>query len=555
MKVLRGALIALIVSGMMMTQAGASVFSDVWFGNLYQEAIESLHERQVVEGYEDGSYKPLLPINRAEFLKILLEARYHEEARIYSEPSSYSDVDHQAWYAPYIYAATNKGIVQGYPNGEFRPANPISYVEALKVIIETYQVPIRRLVHDGQWYEEYLQTALEHNLLHLITVRALDGFLSRGEMAQLIVNTEPVATPVPLVAASTGTITKEEPIQEDIAEPEIVTTPTPNPEPILIAPPGLADEFYTTGVIEGDKTTLRMTGEMAAAFHDPLALIEELDAAQAFFEELMGGQSPLEQATLEIVERCPYYEGITWQNHSLITTPECPYGYMWYEGAAALAGNPIEVERSYMRQAGDLFRQGKHSFAFFHEMSHVYDFADRDLQYRFDSSSREAWANIKLTLLLDVMPTPIDLNGHHLQTSEDYRQIIISPAYEDYRLRGLDFYDLYEDNPIVHSLADMYAGVILDKADQLPEGSIARLLSFYARRGGELTTIPVNGNMGRLERMNQMVLVWSCIEGVNLASAFEADRFPILDSVKDKITTCLVTHPFEESDLLEIEGS
>jgi len=39
-------------------------------------AVESLASQGIVGGYSDGTFRPNNPINRAEFLKILLEARY-----------------------------------------------------------------------------------------------------------------------------------------------------------------------------------------------------------------------------------------------------------------------------------------------------------------------------------------------------------------------------------------------------------------------------------------------------------------------------------------------
>jgi len=49
-------------------------FSDVSSGDYYFDAIDWMEENQIVEGYDDGTYRPFENINRAEFLKIVMEA-------------------------------------------------------------------------------------------------------------------------------------------------------------------------------------------------------------------------------------------------------------------------------------------------------------------------------------------------------------------------------------------------------------------------------------------------------------------------------------------------
>ena len=55
--------------------APAFAFTDVSSKTSYNRAINALQEQGVVEGYSDGSFKASTRINRAEFLKIVLESR------------------------------------------------------------------------------------------------------------------------------------------------------------------------------------------------------------------------------------------------------------------------------------------------------------------------------------------------------------------------------------------------------------------------------------------------------------------------------------------------
>jgi len=113
--------------------SSASSFSDVPQDNI---AINWLSENNIINGYEDGTFKPDQTVNRAEFLKILYEIL---ESDI-SETSTYmfEDVPHDAWYGKYLYLAYMDGAIEGYPDGTFRPENPINFAEAFKIIQRSF---------------------------------------------------------------------------------------------------------------------------------------------------------------------------------------------------------------------------------------------------------------------------------------------------------------------------------------------------------------------------------------------------------------------------------
>ncbi len=161
----------------------AGNFIDVDEDNLHYDAINYLENENVIHGYDDGTFKPYNAINRAEFTKILighLFPDFEESANCFSDVK----VD---WYAPYICYAKKNGIVDGYSDGTFLPANEINLAEALKIVLESYE-PNKDFSSDI-WYEAYLAYAIDQNLLF-----GIDPFLNhkllRAEMAQLIYNLE-----------------------------------------------------------------------------------------------------------------------------------------------------------------------------------------------------------------------------------------------------------------------------------------------------------------------------------------------------------------------------
>lgn len=90
-----------------------------------------------INGYNDGTFQPGKPVTRAEFLKMLVLAldKEFDGSKVEDSAPSFSDVPANAWYASYVAYAEQKKLVGGYPDGTFKPENPISRAEASKMAI------------------------------------------------------------------------------------------------------------------------------------------------------------------------------------------------------------------------------------------------------------------------------------------------------------------------------------------------------------------------------------------------------------------------------------
>ncbi len=169
------------------------VFEDVPATHTYADAIKFLRENEIVKGYEDGTYRPDNTLNRAEALKIILEAN---SIAANENSNNFPDVDSNAWFASYINTAFIKGIVKGYGDGQFRPGNTISRAEFLKMAILTAEfTPNENVINDPYpdvksdlWYAPYFQFGRDNELLRM----KKGGFIvpndpiNRGEAADVI---------------------------------------------------------------------------------------------------------------------------------------------------------------------------------------------------------------------------------------------------------------------------------------------------------------------------------------------------------------------------------
>ncbi len=177
---LLGALVFSLMGGFWLSSAAEVSLSDI-SGTTYENAITYLVGEGVVEGYPDGSYKPNQTINRAELLKIILEASNADTSA--ASNSCFPDVQGDDWYVKYVCTAQSLGIVEGYPDGTFKPAQTVNFVEALKITELGYDLNAGS--ETEPWYKRYVDTAAEHNMIPL-EISSFGAGLTRGQMADMI---------------------------------------------------------------------------------------------------------------------------------------------------------------------------------------------------------------------------------------------------------------------------------------------------------------------------------------------------------------------------------
>ncbi len=111
-------------------------FVDVSVNSPFCKAIQLMSTKRIFEGYPDGTFRPYEPINRAETAKVVVLALGYDVTTGGYFGKQYSDTVAGAWYAPYLDVARKYNIATGYPDGSFRPASTINRVELLRVFLE-----------------------------------------------------------------------------------------------------------------------------------------------------------------------------------------------------------------------------------------------------------------------------------------------------------------------------------------------------------------------------------------------------------------------------------
>lgn len=112
-------------------------FSDVQDSDPSCEAVKFAKNAGFIQGYEDGTLKPNVVINRAETMKVILLGF---GIKILSDDGTnygFSDVTKGSWYMPYLRTAQTNQVVKGYSDGTFKPDAQVNRAEMYKIFFQT----------------------------------------------------------------------------------------------------------------------------------------------------------------------------------------------------------------------------------------------------------------------------------------------------------------------------------------------------------------------------------------------------------------------------------
>lgn len=165
---------------------GVAAFPDVNEDSVFYEAIQTLSSLGLLKGYEDGTFKPEGTITRAEFATVMTRVLGMENVPVTSGGMVFNDVSTEHWAWGYIQIAAALGIIKGFGDGSFLPDEPVTYEQAVKMIVAALGYE-PKATEKGGYPAGYLMIAKEEN----ITKKA-EGQVgqpaARGLVAQLLFN-------------------------------------------------------------------------------------------------------------------------------------------------------------------------------------------------------------------------------------------------------------------------------------------------------------------------------------------------------------------------------
>lgn len=174
--------------------AHAITFPDIPITHPNAAAINYLAEKGIIQGYEDGLFRPSKEVSRAELLKILIKGTRGIDTVYNPYEGCFLDVPGHEWYALYVCYAMYRNWVSGYDDGLFRPHNTVNKVEALKIIFKSKNIltpnsitvsPYPDIGIDT-WYAPYVDIAKDLGLLTPMAHFNPTNGMDRGSVSEMI---------------------------------------------------------------------------------------------------------------------------------------------------------------------------------------------------------------------------------------------------------------------------------------------------------------------------------------------------------------------------------
>ncbi len=176
------ALIIMLIT-LAFSAAVSAAFTDI-DNSKYRDSIITLSKLNVIDGYEDGTFKPEGTITRAEFTKMLVCVMGYKDQPYFGN-TSFTDID--MWAKNYITTAYGLGIVNGMSDTEFAPDSPVTYEQAQKMMVCALGYD-DNAIDAGGWPQGYITIAGSLRLKDSIAGTADNAAAPRGVIAQLMYN-------------------------------------------------------------------------------------------------------------------------------------------------------------------------------------------------------------------------------------------------------------------------------------------------------------------------------------------------------------------------------
>lgn len=182
--------------------AFAADFSDVAADNAYKSAIDELVALNIVNGYEDGTFKPENEITRAEVTKMVVAAMgpsYTAAAESSAAATDFADCAGH-WATGYINVGVAQKFINGMGDGTFSPDTNVTYSQIVKMLVAALGYTTAAEAAGG-YPNGYLQIASSIGVTAGVAGVDADTAVTRGQVAQLIAN----AVKTPIVAITSWT--------------------------------------------------------------------------------------------------------------------------------------------------------------------------------------------------------------------------------------------------------------------------------------------------------------------------------------------------------------
>lgn len=178
------------------TTGTGGIFTDVNEDDEHYTAIKYLYDQKIVSGYPDGSFKPDKKVSRVEALKFITEALLASDKKVFNPKElPFADTELGVWYSSYVATANSNGLVNGYPDKTFRPAQDVNLAEFAKIALNAIGAKLPETVKEDpyndvqkeEWYAPFIAYAKDKNFLDSDRSKVYPGeAMTRAQVSEFI---------------------------------------------------------------------------------------------------------------------------------------------------------------------------------------------------------------------------------------------------------------------------------------------------------------------------------------------------------------------------------
>ncbi|WP_346292946.1 S-layer homology domain-containing protein [Sphaerothrix gracilis] len=128
--------IALLPGAFLLVAEAQTPYPDVPADYWAQPIIQQLSQAEILTGYPDGTFRPEQPIDRDEYAAVIRQAFDTETIRALPQASAFADVPDNYWASTAIEEAYEMGFMGTPDPNEFEPKTEISRANAIVALVE-----------------------------------------------------------------------------------------------------------------------------------------------------------------------------------------------------------------------------------------------------------------------------------------------------------------------------------------------------------------------------------------------------------------------------------
>ena len=151
------------------------------------DVIEKLEYFDIMHEYEDGTFMGGKTVTRAEAARLLVNLMNLADLAEEETGNSFSDIEENYWARGYIELVNKKDILKGYPDGTFRPNDPITHVEFFTCVLNVLGYG-DVVASEGTWPSNVMDKCEELDLLADVPYNRASDDLTRGAAAVVCYN-------------------------------------------------------------------------------------------------------------------------------------------------------------------------------------------------------------------------------------------------------------------------------------------------------------------------------------------------------------------------------